>query len=67
MASAQAAGLAATANAAGGNVELAKFHMALEHDLFVDLAKQTACALQGLSPKLNIWNTGAAGRSCWTR
>ena len=60
-AQAQAAGLAAIAEAAGGSVELAKFYLALDAGLFVELAKQTATAVQGLSPKLNIWNTGAAG------
>ncbi|KAK9788452.1 hypothetical protein WJX73_007874 [Symbiochloris irregularis] len=59
-AQAQAAGLAAIVEAAGGSLELAKFYMALDRGLFVDLARQTAAAVQGLSPKLNIWNTGAA-------
>ena len=58
---AQAAGLAAIFDAAGGNVEMAKFYLALDRGLFVDLAKQTASAVQGLNPKLNIWNTGAPG------
>lgn len=58
---AQAAGLAAIIKAAGGNLELAKYYLALDKGLFLDMAKQTAAAVQGLSPKLNIWNTGGSG------
>lgn len=42
--------------------ELAKFYLGLQSGLFVDMAAQTAAAIQGLSPKINVWNTGAAGK-----
>lgn len=42
-------------------MDLAKYYLALDRGLFLDMAKQTAAAVQGLSPKLNIWNTGSAG------
>lgn len=41
--------------------DLAKYYMALEKGLFVDLAAQTATAINGLQPKINVWNTGAQG------
>ena len=43
--------------------ELAKFYLGLQAGLFVDMAAQTAAAIQGLNPKINVWNTGAAGGS----
>ena len=43
--------------------ELAKFYLGLQSGLFVDMAAQTAAAIQGLNPKINVWNTGAAGES----
>ena len=43
--------------------ELAKFYLGLQSGLFVDMAAQTAAAVQGLNPKINVWNTGAAGES----
>ncbi|KAK9828845.1 hypothetical protein WJX72_002382 [[Myrmecia] bisecta] len=58
---ANAAGLAYIVNAAGGNPDLVKFHLANEKGLFETLAIQTASAVQGLFPKINIWNTGAGG------
>lgn len=61
MAEAKAAGMAAMLKAAGGNMELAKFYLGLQSGLFVDMAAQTAAAIQGLNPKINVWNTGAAG------
>ena len=41
--------------------ELAKFYLGLQSGLFVDMAAQTAKAMQGLNPKINVWNTGASG------
>ena len=38
-----------------------KFYLALEKGLFTDMAAKTAAALHGMSPKINIWTTGAAG------
>lgn len=40
-----------------------KFYLGLERNLFVDMAQKTAQAVQGLNPKINIWNTGASGES----
>ncbi|BCS83397.1 spfh domain-containing protein [Cotonvirus japonicus] len=46
------------------NPELAHFYMALEKGvfsndgLFAVMAKQQSLAIQGLEPKINIWNTG---------
>jgi len=33
----------------------------VEKGLFTDLAAQTAAAIHGLQPKINVWNTGAQG------
>ena len=38
-----------------------KFYLALEKGLFTDMAAKTALALQGMSPKINIWTQGGAG------
>ena len=38
-----------------------KFYLALEKGLFTDMAAKTAAALQGMSPKINIWTQGGAG------
>jgi flotillin len=43
-----------------GDPDMIKFFMAVDKKVFVDLAQKTADALQGLAPKINIWNTGAA-------
>ena len=43
--------------------DLVKFYLGLERNLFVDMAQKTAQAVQGLNPKINIWNTGASGES----
>lgn len=48
-------------DAAGRNPDLAKFSLALERDLYPQLAKQNAEAVQGLNPKINVWNTGGGG------
>jgi flotillin len=58
---AQAAGMAAMWAGAGQNVEMVKFFMAVDTGLFRDLASKTAQAVQGMQPKINIWNTGAGG------
>lgn len=43
-----------------GDTEMVKFFLAIDRNIFVDLANSTATAIQGLQPKLNIWNTGEA-------
>eukprot|EP00891_Asterochloris_glomerata_P008705 jgi/Astpho2/8705/Aster-05272 len=57
---AQAAGLQAIMQACGGHTDLAKFWIAVDRGLFVDLADKMAKAVQNLQPKLNIWTTGTA-------
>lgn len=49
-------------NAFGGPQGLIQYLM-IEKGLYVDLAKANATAVQGMQPKLTIWNTGAAGGS----
>jgi flotillin len=38
--------------------EMVKFYMSLEAGLFVDLAKTSASAIQGLNPQIHTWTTG---------
>ena len=46
--------------------ELVKFWLALESGLFVSMAEQTAAAVQGLQPKINVWTTGTdVGDATW--
>lgn len=40
--------------------EVVKFQMALDSGLFDRMAAQTATAIQGLNPKINVWTTGGA-------
>ena len=60
---AQAAGMAAMWAGAGQNTEMIKYFMAVDTGLFRDLASKTAQAVQGMQPKINIWNTGAGGEA----
>ena len=53
---AQAEGLSKLLEAAPP--EVVKFHLALEHGLFVALADRTADAVRGMAPKINVWSTG---------
>jgi flotillin len=39
--------------------ELAKFYLALNTDLYPNLAGKAAQAVQGLNPRVHIWNTGS--------
>lgn len=43
--------------------EMVKFFMAVDKNVFVDLAQKTADAVQGMAPKINIWNTGTSNDS----
>lgn len=40
--------------------DVVKFQMALDSGLFDRMAAQTATAIKGLSPKINVWTTGGA-------
>lgn len=40
------------------NPEMVKFFLAVDRNVFVDMAQKTADAIKGLEPKINIWNTG---------
>lgn len=48
------------AKAFGGSDGLLKYLM-IERGVYSDLAKQSAAAVQGLQPKINVWNTGGGG------
>ncbi|KAF8418419.1 hypothetical protein EV426DRAFT_319388 [Tirmania nivea] len=48
------------AKAFGGSDGLLKYLM-IERGVYTDLAKQNAAAVQGLQPKINVWNTGGNG------
>lgn len=54
---AQAEGLSKIVNSAN-NIELATFYLGLQHDVYSKLAHEAAVAVNGLQPKINIWNTG---------
>jgi flotillin len=41
------------------NTEMVKFFLAVDRNVFVDMAQKTADAINGLQPKINIWNTGS--------
>lgn len=63
----EAEGLAAMAGAYaklgeafGGPAGLLQYMM-VERGTYVELAKANASAIQGLNPKISVWNTGAAG------
>jgi flotillin len=53
---AQAEGLQKLLTAA--SPDLVKYYLALETGLFTAMGDKTAKAVQGLQPKINIWNTG---------
>ena len=41
--------------------DVVKFYLALEKGLFSEVAQQTASAVSGMQPKINVWTTGAGG------
>lgn len=59
IAEAQAVGMAKMLEASGNNPQLLQFYLASNSGLYVELADKTAKAIQGLQPKINIWNTGS--------
>ena len=59
---AQAQGLEKVVAATGpSGTELVKFYLGLNANLYPELAAKAADAVQGLNPKVTIWNTGAPG------
>jgi flotillin len=56
---AQADGLNKLAKSAEGDSSFAKFYLGLENGLYEKLAKESSNAVQGLNPKINVWNTGS--------
>lgn len=55
---AQADGLHNLTTATNGDHNLAQFYLALNSNLYPTLAEKQAEAIRGLSPKVQIWNTG---------
>lgn len=52
----------AMSNVLGGPAGLIQWMM-LERGTYENLARQNACAIQGLQPKINVWNTGSNAES----
>jgi flotillin len=55
---AQAEGIKMVCDAGTKDPNLAKFYLGLNADLYPQLASKVADAVQGLNPKIHIWNTG---------
>jgi len=56
---AQAEGIKKIMAAFGGDQYAALQYMMIERNIYTQLAKENAAAIQGLSPKITVWNTGA--------
>ncbi len=54
----QAWGMTQLLEASGNNPHLLQFYLAQNSDLYVKLAEKMSEGIQGLQPKINIWNTG---------
>jgi flotillin len=54
----QAEGIKKIVEAFGGDANAALQYIMIERDLFPKLAKENAAAIQGLNPKITVWNTG---------
>lgn len=57
---ARAEGLSRLYSAAGSDSDLVKYELGLDKELFKKLAEENAKAVQGLNPKINVWNTGSS-------
>jgi len=55
---AQANGLGMLYKSCGNDGSLLQFYMALDKQLYPQLAQSGADAVKGMNPKINIWNTG---------
>eukprot|EP01100_Stratorugosa_tubuloviscum_P000948 TRINITY_DN120_c2_g1_i1.p1 TRINITY_DN120_c2_g1~~TRINITY_DN120_c2_g1_i1.p1 ORF type:complete len:506 (-),score=274.60 TRINITY_DN120_c2_g1_i1:162-1679(-) len=60
---AQASGVACIMNAVNKDSELFKFYLGLRRNIFPELAKHTANAIQGLKPQIHVWNTNSDASS----
>lgn len=58
---AMAGAYAKLSEAFGGPAGLLRYMM-IERGTYVELAKANAAAIQGLNPKISVWNTGAASQ-----
>jgi flotillin len=56
----QANGIEKLLEASRGNTQLLQFYLASNSGLYVALAEKSAQAIQGLQPKINVWNTGTS-------
>ena len=56
---AQAEGIQSIYEACGRDTKLTQFYLGLEKNLYPELGDKMADAMQGLNPKINIWNTGS--------
>jgi len=59
----QANGLQKIYQSCGGNASLTQFYLALNANLYPELARESANAVQGLNPKINVWNTSGDSNS----
>ena len=60
---AQADGLNKLLTSAGNDPSLAQFYLALDKNLYPELAKYGADAVKGMKPEFRIWNTGSGSDS----
>ena len=60
---AQANGLNKLLESSGNNPDLAKFQLAIDKNLFPELARHGADAVKGMNPEIKIWNTGSGSDS----
>ncbi|CAB4416535.1 unnamed protein product [Rhizophagus irregularis] len=58
MYNAQAEGVKNIVDAFGGDTNAAIQYFMIEHNIYPQLAKENANAIQGLNPKITVWNTG---------
>ena len=57
---AQAEGLSRLVSSFNNDTSAALKYIMIEKDLYAKLAKESANSIQGLKPKINIWNTGTS-------
>lgn len=55
---AHAAGIKSIVMSCEGDQSLSQFYLSLDKGLYEKLAKEHTKTIQGMSPKINIWNTG---------
>lgn len=62
LAGAQSKQLREVSCAADGNAQLAQFYLGLQEGLPQEMARQAAQAVQGMQPKLNVWEWDGANK-----